>query len=53
VLIHDACAAANLSFDSEDVPSAKVHAAFIAALSGTYAEVRSAGDWLKEVSGRG
>jgi hypothetical protein len=29
MVIHDACAAANLSFDGEDVSSAKVHAAFI------------------------
>jgi nicotinamidase-related amidase len=52
MVIHDACAAANLSFDGEDVSSAKVHAAFIAALSGTYAEVRSAEDWLKAISDR-
>ncbi len=53
MLIHDACAAANLSFDGEDVSAAKVHAAFIAALAGAYAEVRSAEDWLKVISGRG
>jgi len=40
-LAHDACAARALSFDGIDVPAAQVHAAFLAALQGLYAEVAS------------
>ncbi|MFA6312848.1 MAG: cysteine hydrolase family protein [Sterolibacterium sp.] len=41
-LAHDACAARALSFNGVDVPAAQVHAAFMAALQGLYAEVASA-----------
>jgi nicotinamidase-related amidase len=40
-LAHDACAAKALSFNGVDVPAAQVHAAFLAALQGLYAEVAS------------
>jgi nicotinamidase-related amidase len=36
---HDACATRALAFGHETVPAAKVHAAFMAALSAAYAEV--------------
>lgn len=39
---HDACAAKALSFNGVEVPAAQVHAAFMAALQGLYAEVASA-----------
>lgn len=40
-LAHDACAARALSFNGVEVPAAQVHAAFMAALQGLYAEVVS------------
>ena len=40
-LAHDACAAKALSFNGVDVPAAQVHAAFLGALQGLYAEVAS------------
>ncbi|GAA1825278.1 cysteine hydrolase family protein [Agromyces salentinus] len=36
---HDACAAPDLAFGDAVVPAAQVHAAFMAALDGSYAEV--------------
>lgn len=39
---HDACAAPDLEFDGVAVPGASVHAAFLAALADSYAEVASA-----------
>jgi nicotinamidase-related amidase len=39
---HDACATRDLSFGGRDVPAADVHAAFLAALDGSYARVASA-----------
>jgi len=38
-LAHDACAAKALSFNGVDVPAAQVHAAFLGALQGLYAEI--------------
>ncbi|MEJ2022345.1 MAG: isochorismatase family protein [Maritimibacter sp.] len=38
-VLHDACAAKAQSFGSTDVPAPMVHAAIMAALGGTYAEV--------------
>ena len=38
-LIGDACATRNLTFDSQMIEAAHVHHAFLAALSGVYAEV--------------
>lgn len=46
VLVHDACAAADLSFGGVDVPAAKVHAAFTAALGFAYAKVMSCEEYL-------
>lgn len=43
---HDACAAPDLAFGDEVVPAAQVHAAFMAALDGGYAEVVSVDDLL-------
>lgn len=41
VVLHDACAAKEQSFGGLDVPAPAVHAAIMAALSGTYAEIRA------------
>jgi nicotinamidase-related amidase len=38
-LLHDACAARELSFGGDVIPAAKVHAAFMSALNFTYAKV--------------
>jgi nicotinamidase-related amidase len=46
-VIEDACATKNLTFKGEVVPAWAVHGAFMAALQGIYAEVLSAGDYLK------
>ena len=46
-VVEDACAARNLAFKAETVPAWAVHGAFMAALQGIYAEVTSAGDFLK------
>lgn len=41
-LAHDACATRDLAFGGTAVPAAQVHAAFLAALSGSYAKVCTA-----------
>jgi nicotinamidase-related amidase len=41
---HDACATRDLEFGGTVVPAAQVHRAFLAALSGAYADVRSAAE---------
>ncbi|WP_283426077.1 cysteine hydrolase family protein [Shimia sagamensis] len=41
---HDACAAANIAHDDVSVPSAKVHAAIMAPLASSYAEVLPTSD---------
>ncbi len=51
VLIHDACAAADLCFGGIDVPAAQVHAAFTAALGFAYAKVVSCGEYLSGAAG--
>lgn len=45
-VVHDACAAPDLSFDGVTVPAAQVHAAFMAALGDSYAELASAEEIL-------
>jgi nicotinamidase-related amidase len=45
-VVHDACAAPDLEFNGVDVPGAGVHAAFMAALADSYAEVTSAAELL-------
>lgn len=48
LLAHDACATRALSFGEITVPAAQVHASFISALQGIYAQARS----TKELTGR-
>ncbi len=43
---HDACATRALSFGGKTIPAEQVHCAFLAALNGTYANVRS----VREIS---
>lgn len=50
VLIHDACAAADLSFGGVNVPAVQVHAAFVAALGFAYARVTSREEYLSGVA---
>lgn len=45
-VLHDACATRGLRFGDTEVPAAHVHAAALAALSGSYAEVVSVEEWL-------
>jgi nicotinamidase-related amidase len=47
---HDACAARALTFGQETVPAAKVHAAFMAALSAAYAKVMSTEDVIQKIA---
>jgi len=49
VVIHDACAARALSFNSETLPAAQVHGAFMAALGAVYARVLGAGDIIQKI----
>lgn len=39
VTIHDACATRELTFNGDEIPAAKVHGAFLAALNGIYGQV--------------
>ncbi|MCU0302552.1 MAG: cysteine hydrolase [Thermoanaerobaculales bacterium] len=43
-VVHDACATRDLTFDGTTVPAAQVHAAALAAMKGSYAEVVSAAE---------
>ncbi len=45
-VIHDACAARAVSFNGIDVPAEHVHAAFMGALSGRYANLAATNDIL-------
>jgi nicotinamidase-related amidase len=47
-VVHDACATRDLSFDGTTVPAAQVHAAALAAMKGSYAEVVSAAELCGE-----
>lgn len=49
-VIHDACATRALPFNGAEVPAAQVHAAALAALSGTYARVVSTAELLAELN---
>ena len=49
LLAHDACATRALAFGEQSVPAEQVHAAFLAALRGTYAQVLSTDEVLKEI----
>ena len=48
-VVHDACATRDLSFGGTTVPAAHVHAAALAAMSGTYARVVSTEELLSEL----
>jgi nicotinamidase-related amidase len=48
-VVHDACATRDLEFDGTTVPASQVHAGALAAMSGSYADVVSAGEFLEEV----
>lgn len=43
-LVHDACAAPDLEFDGQVIPGAAVHAAFIAALGDSFAQLSSSAE---------
>jgi nicotinamidase-related amidase len=45
-LIADACAAHDLMFKNELIPTHTVHATFMAALDGIFADVVTAGEYL-------
>ena len=47
-VVHDACATRDLEFDGTTVPAAQVHAGALAAMSGSYAAVVSAGEFSGE-----
>lgn len=47
-LIHDACATRSLEFNGIKIEAAKVHASYMAALSGTFANVFSASEYILE-----
>lgn len=47
LVVHDACATRNLSFEGKSVAAEEVHTAFIAALNGSYAKVLSAEGLLR------
>jgi len=49
VVVRDACATRALGFGETEVPAAHVHAAALAAMSGTYARVVSADELLQEL----
>lgn len=46
VVVHDACARRDVQFGGETIEAAKVHAAFMAALAGTYAQVISTCEFM-------
>jgi nicotinamidase-related amidase len=49
VVVHDACATRGLKFGATEVPAAQVHAAALAAMSGSYARVVSTDELLDEL----
>ena len=50
VLAHDACATRDLSFNGENLPAVLVHKAFMAAMSGIFADVKSTDEVLADFS---
>jgi nicotinamidase-related amidase len=48
-VIHDACATRPLGFGDVEISAPQVHAAALAAMSGSYAEVTSAEEWLSRL----
>ncbi|MBF0481994.1 MAG: cysteine hydrolase [Desulfovibrionaceae bacterium] len=51
-VLHDACAAAALTFQGQTIPAPQVHGAFMAALGMAYAQVASTDDYLEETRGK-
>jgi nicotinamidase-related amidase len=49
VAIHDACATRGLAFNGEEIPSEKVHGAFLAALCAVYARVCSSSEFAAQI----
>jgi nicotinamidase-related amidase len=49
VVVHDACATRPLEFGGQKVPAAMVHAAALAAISGSYGRIVSVSELLKEL----
>ncbi len=49
LVVHDACAARDLTFQGTVIPAAQVHGAFMAALSPLYARVVSLEEFLKSL----
>lgn len=49
-VVHDACASRDLEFKGENVPAQKVHAAYMAALGSSYAELKSTDEFLSAAS---
>jgi hypothetical protein len=49
MVVKDACATRNLKFGPTEVPAAQVHAAALAAMSGSYARVVSTDELLDEL----
>ena len=45
-LISDACATKALTYKDQVIPAEQVHASFLAALSGTFAEFKTASEYL-------
>ena len=50
MVAHDACATRALMFGQETTPAAKVHAAFMAALSAAYAQVLSTEEVIRKIA---
>lgn len=48
-LLHDACATRDLPWNGKNIPAATVHEAFMAALHGAFAEVRTTEDFLQSL----
>jgi nicotinamidase-related amidase len=49
LIAHDACATRSLRFNDRVVSASDVHAAFMAALNGSYGKVMSADDIIAEL----
>ena len=53
IVIHDACATRQLTFDGVTVPAAQVQASFMAALGAVYAQVKSVAEILENMASGG
>jgi len=52
LIAQDACATRNLTFDGREVTAQDVHSAFLAALNGTYGEVKTAKEIMADLSSK-